>query len=387
MRYNFDEVLKRKGTNSVKWDSNIEDILPMWIADMDFKIASPITEAMKKIAEQEIYGYSTIPEEYYEAVCSWFENIHSWRIDKKWIIYTTGVVPILGLLVRIFIKPGDKVIIQTPIYQHFYKAISDNGGEIIQNSLKLDSGRYFMDFEDLERKASDENTKLLILCNPHNPTGRVWSKDELVRLSEICKKHGILVVSDEIHCDLIYKEHKHIPFSLIDETSNFIICTAPSKTFNLAALKISNIIIPNEVLRHKVNKVVAIAGLGRVNIFAVEATIAAYKYGDEWYYQLLEYLFNNVNYIIKFFQEKLPIVNVIKPEGTYLVWIDCRRLNVKKLEEFFLKEAKVRLNDGSIFGNEGEGFVRINVACPRSVLREGLERIEKAVKAANLDLI
>jgi cystathionine beta-lyase len=307
---------------------------------------------------------------------------HNWNIKKEWIVFTPGVVPALNMLVKALTHPGDEVIIQTPIYPPFYNAIKNNGCHVVENPLKFDGTKYVMDLDDLYKKINSK-VKLMILCSPHNPVGRVWKEEELKKLGEICIKHNILIIADEIHGDLIFKENKHIPFASISEdfAKNSIICTAPSKTFNIAGLETSNMIISNETIRKAFLRAREGCGISKPNVFGIEALKAAYTFGEEWLWELLNYLEENLNFLIKYIEEKIPKIKVIKPEGTYLVWLDCKDLtfNKKELEEFFMKNAKLILNQGHTYGNGGEGFVRINIACPRSILEEGLNRLRKAM--------
>ena len=390
MKYDFDEVIDRTDYHSIKWDEleatfGVKDVLPMWIADMEFRSPKPVIEAIKKAAEYGIYGYTSRPLSYYQAIIDWMEKRYNWKIKKGWIAYSPGVVPALSLIIRAFCQPGDKVVIQPPVYYPFFKVIENNGCHIVNNPLKLSNKKYFMDWEDLERKVDDPRVKLLILCSPHNPVGRVWQKEELIILGEICLKHNIVVVSDEIHADILFKGYKHTPFALISPAfaHNSITCTAPSKTFNLAGLQTSTIIIPNKKYYKIYNNILDSLALDENNVFGLVALEAAYRYGEEWLEQLLSYLNENLKFLMKYFKERIPKIKVIKPEGTYLIWLDCRQLglSVKDLNNFMIGKAGVALDDGYWFGAEGKGFMRINIACPRSFLEEGLKRIERAVNS------
>jgi len=385
MKYNFDNVINRHNTNSYKWDAADADLLPMWVADMDFEVPQPIKEAIVKRAEHGIFGYSMPQESYYEAIINWEKRRHGWAIEKEWITFTPGIVPAVHMLVRALAQPGDKVIVQTPVYYPFFNAIINNGCQIEKNSLKLQNKKYIMDFEDLERKVKDPRARLLILCSPHNPVGRVWNREELVRLGALCVENDVTVISDEIHCDLIFKGHKHRPFAALDTrfTQNSITCIAPSKTFNLAGLQTSAVITPNADIRARFTNVLVSDGLMMPSPFGITALEAAYNHGEPWLEQLMDYLSRNVDFLVRFVEERLPMVEVIKPEGTYLVWLDFRKLGIDPhtLEDLMLKKAKVWLDEGYIFGREGKGFERINVACPRSLLKQGLQRIEKAVNS------
>ena len=381
MKYNFDEIIPRRGTNSYKWDSAAAaDTLPMWVADMDFRAAPAIIDALLRRAKHGIFGYTRVPDAYYEAVTGWFERRHGWRMEKEWIVYTTGVVPALSAIIKALTAPGDKVLVQTPVYNCFFSSIRNNGCEIVTNSLVYENETYRMDFGDLEEKASDPKVKLLLLCNPHNPAGRVWSREELLKLGEICLRHGVFVVADEIHCELTYAGHAYTPFASLSEA--FLLhsatCTSPSKAFNLAGLQIANITIADSDIRHRVDKAININEVCDVNPFGVEALITAYNEGEDWLEAVKAYLYDNYLYLRKFFEEQLPEFPVTRLEGTYLVWVNCSVLNrsSEDLEESLLREARVRFNAGSMYGTDGDGFLRINIACPRKLLQEGLNRFK-----------
>ena len=380
MKFNFDEEISRKDTNSYKWDSlDMERVIPLWVADMDFKTAPSIIETLRKRVEHGIFGYTSVPDEYYKATIDWFRRRHNWVINASDIIYTSGVVPAISAIIKALTKPGDKVITQTPVYNCFFSSIRNNECVVSENELIYKDNTYYIDFEDLEEKASDPKAKLLLLCNPHNPSGRVWSYNELSRVYEICKKYGVIVVSDEIHCELVYAPHVYIPFCSLSEevTSCSIACVSPSKSFNIAGLQIANIVCRDDELRKKIDKVINVNEVCDVNPFGVLATIAAYNEGEEWLLALLEYLKENYEYLLKFFSKELPDFPVVKLEGTYLVWVDCRKLGMtsNELEEKLIREGEVWLNPGSMYGAAGEGFMRINIACPRARLGEGLKRV------------
>mgnify|MGYP001278401783 CR=1 FL=1 len=390
MKYDFDTIINRKNTNSVKWDmSQKKDVIPMWIADMDFKTAYPVINALEKRVSHGIFGYATIPDDYYEAEVRWWDKRHNFKIKKEWIEVSTGVIPSLSAVVQAFTEIGDKVLIQSPVYNYFNTSITNNKCKIVLNELKYNGEYYEIDFDDFEEKASDEKVKIFILCNPHNPVGRVWSKDELERLGEICLKHNVIVLVDEIHRDLVYKENKHIPFASISKKflMNSITCTAPSKTFNIAGLKTSNIIVANEEYRKKVNRSLNINETIEPNVFGIEALIAAYNEGEEWLDQLLEYLEGNLDFLTSFINERIPKLKVVKPEATYLIWIDCRSLGIssKELSEKIFKQGNLRINGGQTYGEAGEGFIRMNIACSRELLIEGLKRLEKVLKRLELE--
>ncbi len=390
-KYDFDKKIERSDTGSIKWDLvdklyNGKDLIPMWVADMDFEAPAPVIDAIVKRARQGVYGYTTAMPGYYDAIINWFKKRHNWKIKKEWIVLTPGIVPAINMLIQTFTNPGDKVLIQKPVYYPFMRAINKNKRVIQNNPLQLKNGKYHIDLKDLHEKAKDPDTKIMILCSPHNPVGRVWSKDDLVRLGEICLKNNVLVIADEIHCDLVLNGFTHTPFASISSefTENSITCTAPSKTFNLAGLNTSNLIIPDLEKSMQFSETLQRNGINTPNVFGPIALEAAYTRGEEWLAQVLEYIEDNLRYMTKFIEDKLPVINVIEPEATYLVWLDFRQLNIarEQLEELLCNKAKVALDYGHVFGvEEGEGFARINIACPRATLKEGLEKIEKAVNS------
>lgn len=385
MKYNFDEIIPRRGTNSYKWDSAGDaDVLPMWVADMDFRTAPPVVEALRKRVEHGIFGYVRVPDAYYAAVTNWFARRHDWQIKKEWIIYTTGVVPALSAVIKALTAPGDKVMVQTPVYNCFFSSIRNNGCGMIANPLIYRNGTYQIDFADLEQKAADPSVKVLLLCNPHNPAGRVWTKQELTRIGDICIRNNVWVVADEIHCELVFPGHTYIPFASISQEflMHSVTCTSPSKAFNLAGLQIANIISADTDIRTKIDKAININEICDVNPFGVEALMAAYNDGEEWLEELKQYLFANYNYLRVYFEEYLPEFPVATLEGTYLVWADCLVLNQSSDEtvKTLLEKEKLWVNEGSLYGEAGEGFIRINIACPRQQLIEGLNRLRRALK-------
>lgn len=384
MIYNFDTPINRRDTNSYKWDSlDMENVIPLWVADMDFKTAPCIIEALRKRVEHGVFGYTRVPDSYYQATIDWFSRRHNWNFNASDIIYTSGVVPAISAIIKALTKPGDKVIIQTPVYNCFFSSIRNNDCITSENNLIYKDNTYYIDFEDLERRASDPKAKLLLLCNPHNPSGRVWTYNELMQIYDICKRHNVTVVSDEIHCELVYPPFVYIPFcSLSDEIAErSVSCVSPSKSFNIAGLQIANIVCSNEEMRKKIDKAININEVCDVNPFGVLATIAAYNEGEPWLTELIDYLQRNYEFLVTFFNNELPHIPVVKLEGTYLVWIDCRSAGISsgELEEKLIREAGVWLNPGSMYGEAGEGFMRINIACPRSRLEEGLKRLKKAL--------
>jgi cystathionine beta-lyase len=384
VKYDFDKVTDRRNTDSIKWKTYKEDVLPMWVADMDFEVAEPICEAIRKRASHSIYGYTSPSEEYYSAMCCWWKKRHDFELKKEWILFSPGVVPAVNMLIQAFTQSGDKVLIQVPVYTPFFEAIKNNGCQVVENPLINDNGSFTIDFKDLELKLSDPRVSVMILCSPHNPVGRVWTIEELTKIGELCLKYNVLVISDEIHSDLIYKQYKHTPFASICEEfkQNSATCVAPSKTFNLAGLSTSSVILPNKSLRQRFSNVMVRNGMELTNTFGIVGTQAAYKYGEEWLEELLDYLNGNLEYLKEYVRTEMPKIKVIEPEGTYLVWLDCTELGMKddELFNFFLKEAKISFSKGSIFGKEGEAFERINIACPRTLLKKSLKRMAEAVK-------
>ena len=383
MKYDFDKTIDRRATNSYKWDSAPEGVLPMWVADMDFRTAPAIIDALQKRVAHGIFGYTRVPDAYYDAVTSWFSRRHGWDIDREWIIYTSGVVPAVSAVIKALTVPGDKVIVQTPVYNCFFSSIRNNGCEIVSNPLRRTADTYEMDFDALERCAADPRAKVMLLCNPHNPAGRVWTPDELTRLGNICLRNGVTVVADEIHCELVYQGFKYTPFASLSDAflHRSVTCVSPSKAFNIAGLQIANIVAFDNDLRSRIDKAININEVCDVNPFGVIATIAAYNEGEEWLNQLLQYIHGNYLFFKDYCEEHLPQLPVAPLEGTYLAWMDCRSLGIssEELEEELMKEAKLWLNAGSMYGKEGEGFMRWNLACPRQLVKEGLERFSQFV--------
>ena len=392
MKYDFDRVIDRTRTNSMKWNKHFlkyrfesEEVLPLWVADMDFQCPQPVIEVLKKRAAEEIYGYSwhKIPA-YLNAVTNWMKRRHNWEVNKDWIVFSPGIVPAIYMLIQTFVNIGEKVIIQPPVYDPFFTAIENNGRQVLLNQLLYENKKYSIDFEDFEEKAKDPLTKMFILCSPHNPIGRVWTEKELRRIGDICLDNEILIVSDEIHHDLILSGYKHTLFSTISKEfeQNTFVCTAPGKTFNIAGLQISNIIISDKRKREAfTNTIMNINGIMIPNVFGIVALITGYDEGEEWLDQVLKYIEANFKFLKEFVSENLPDVDFIDPEGTYLAWLDFSKLgmNDEELREFMLKKAKVALDDGKIFGPGGEGFQRMNIACPRSLLKECMIRIVNAL--------
>ncbi len=383
MEYDFSRPTERRGTDSYKWDSAPEtDIIPLWVADMDFETFPAITEALQRRVAHGIFGYTRVPEAYYEAVCNWFGKRHGWHINREDIIYTSGVVPAVSAVIKALTLPGDQVIVQGPVYNCFFSSIRNNGCETVSNSLiyNKEELRYEIDFDDLERKLAHERARLMLICNPHNPGGRVWTRDELTRVAELCHKYGVRVVSDEIHCELTLYDNEYVPFgSLPDELSHgSITCCSPSKAFNTAGLQIANIICRDAEVRNRIDRAININEVCDVNPFGVIALQAAYSdEGYEWLTQLRAYISSNYDLLRERFARELPKCKVMRMEGTYLAWIDCSELHISsdEIEEMLIHENKVWVNAGSMYGTEGTAFIRINMACTSELLNEGITRI------------
>ena len=397
MKYNFDLKCDRSNTNCVKWDAvkdvfGREDIIPMWVADMDFPAAKPIVAALKKRAAHEFYGYTKPGQELIEAIVSRMRRKFNWQIRPEWIVFTPGVIPALSAAVRAVSRPGDEIVLQEPVYFPFFSVVTQSGCKIVNNPLKFDGKRYTMDLRDLESKfrpvagshLTHSRAKAVIFCNPQNPIGRLWTKAETTRMGEIVIRNGGIVISDEIHCEILYKGYRHTPFAAISDefAQNSVVCMAPSKTFNLAGLHASCIIIPNQKLRESFSDSMAAVVPGP-NVFGLVAMEAAFSEGDDWLAQMLDYLNGNLKITMEFFAKRVPQIKVIKPQGTYLLWLDCRKLGLdnQALSTFMRAKARVGFDDGFLFGESGSGFERMNIACPRVILLEALSRIENAVNS------
>lgn len=386
----FEEMTNRVGTNSIKWDSRPDvpaDVIPMWVADMDFKTYPPIIEALQRRVEQGIFGYTFVPKSYYEAIDRWFGKYHGWHIPAEQVIYTSGVIPALSAIIKALTIPGDSVILQTPVYNHFFTSVRNNGCYLAENTLKIVNGdtyksdTYEIDFDNLNQLAADPRCKLLILCNPHNPGGRVWSPDELRRIADICKNNDVVVVSDEIHCELSYG-HEYTPFALVAEGCPWVACISPSKAFNIAGLQIANIVCEDKKMRAKIDRAINDNEVCDVNPFGVIALQEAYtEGGHKWLKDLCAYIYKNYEILKTFFSDNFPKLRVFKLEGTYLAWVDCRSLgmNSEELEEYLIREAHVWLNAGNMYGHDGEGFLRVNLACPEERLHIALDRLKPAL--------
>lgn len=386
--YNFDSFVDRKNTNSLKYDFAVErgypaDVLPLWVADMDFPAPQPVLDALRKAVDHGIFGYSEVKDAYYQALSGWFQKHFHWETCPQWLIKTPGVVFALAMAIRALTKEGDSILIQTPVYYPFYSVVKDNNRLLVENELLYKDGHYDIDFEDFEAKIKDRHVKLFILCSPHNPVGRVWTKEELQRLGEICKKYDVFVISDEIHCDFAFPEHPHTVFAAAcpEFTDRTIVCTAPSKSFNLAGLQVSNIWIPNPSVRKKFLLEMDRCGYSQLNSLGLVAAQAAYEGGEEWLLQCKDYLRGNLDYLRDFLQEKLPEIKLVEPDGTYFAWLDCSGLglNQKELNDLVINKAKLWLDAGHIFGRNASLFQRMVLACTRKTLEQALTRLETAV--------
>lgn len=388
MIYNFDEQIDRSNTNSLKYDFAAErgmpkDVLPLWVADMDFPAPKEVIDELVKVSTHGIFGYTEVKEEYFNVLKNWFKNHYNWEIKRPWLVKTPGIVYAICMAIKAFTKEGDSVLIQRPVYYPFSESVISNGRNLVNNPLVYKDGRYTIDIEDFERKIAENNVKLFILCNPHNPVGRVWTRKELTLMGDICVKHNVYVISDEIHQDFIHEGYEHIVFASIkpayEEVS--IICTAPSKTFNLAGLQTSNIFIPNKDVKRLFKEEINKSGYSQLNTMGLAACKAAYEYGEPWLNQLKAYLSANIDYIREFLKEHLPSLSLVEPEGTYLAWIDCSKLGLseEELEDLIVNKAGLWLDNGTMFGEEGLGFQRINAACPRATLEKALKQLKKAI--------
>lgn len=382
MEYNFDELIDRTNTGSVKWSK--PHVLPMWVADMDFKTVPEVTQALVNRASHGVFGYSETPASFYNAITSWWKKRHALQVENDWIVATPGVMPALAAAVEALTSEGDKIMVQPPVYNHFFMTVKQSHCELVENNLLYDNGNYQIDFVDLETKAADPAVKLLLFSNPHNPAGRVWSKEELKRLGEICIRHNVVVLSDEIHSDLVYDDFKHIPFASLGEAyaQNSITFSSPSKTFNLAGLQVAYFFTENESFRGMVKEILTKWEMTMLNIFAIDSLIVAYEKGEQWLESLKKYLYENYQYLRDFCQAKLPQLSVIPLQSTYLVWLDCTSLGIPSatITDRLLEHEQLWLNPGIKFGQAGNQFLRINIACPRSLLEEGLKRLEKEYK-------
>jgi len=385
--WNFDEPAKREGTSCIKYDLReetfgLKDVIPMWVADMDFNTPDFIIKSMQNRLNHEIFGYSFRPPEYFVSIINWLKSRHNWEVEKEWISFCPGIVPALNLCTLAFTEPGDSIIVQPPVYFPFFSAVESHGRKLIYNQLKESDGNWVMNYDSLIA-GIDGKTKMIIISNPQNPIGRVWSPEELNRLAEICLKNNILILSDEIHCDLVLPGFSHTPFANLSEkiAENTITCIAPSKTFNLAGLSTSSVIISNPVLRRSFNRLVETLHIGNGNIFGTTASIAAYSNGHKWLDALLDYVDHNIDFVVDYCRKMIPEIIPVQPEATYMIWLDCRNfsMNGKELRNFFINKAGVGLNEGSTFGPGGDGFMRMNLATTHQIVMRAMEQIERAV--------
>ena len=392
--YDFDRIVDRRNTDCLKYDFAVQrgrpkDVLPFWVADMDFSIAQEIEDALVKRCQHGIFGYSEATEGYFAALQNWYLKHFHWQVQRPWLIKTPGVVFALAMAVKAFTEPGDGVLVQQPVYYPFTEVIRDNDREVVNAPLALVNGHYEIDFADLEQKLANPKVKLMFLCSPHNPVGRVWTKEELLKVGDLCLKYNVITVSDEIHSDFVWDDNVHTPFATLGEEyqQNCIVCTAPSKTFNLAGLQVSNIFIPNQKLRRAFRKQIDAAGYSQLNTLGLVACQAAYAYGEEWLTQVKAYIRSNITFVDDYLKQNLPQIKMLPIEGTYLVWLDCSAfgMTADEREHWLWHEAKLWLDGGGIFGKEGEAFERINVACPRATLLQGLEQLKAAVEGLKKD--
>ena len=389
MKYDFDQVITRRGTGCVKWDeSGQEDVIPLWVADMDFAVAPAIQEAIRQRAQHPVFGYTHVQDDYYEAVASWFQRRHGWTIQREWILYTTGVVPAMSVAVKAFTMPGERVLILSPDYNCFFSSIRNNGCEVAESVLvwSEEEKRFLVDWDSFETICADEKTTMFLLCNPHNPTGRIWTREELQRMSAICRQHKVTLVSDEIHCELTMPGHVFTPMGTVDDDA--VVLNSPSKSFNIAGLMMANIICKDPAKRRRLDRAININEVCDVNVFGPVAVKAAYNDSEQWLDELNAYLYDNYRVLCDFVAQELPALRVMPLEGTYLVWVDCRQLGVPvdELCERLLREGRVWVNPGTMYGpTSGQGYIRINIACPRAQLMEGLRRMASVIKLTTTD--
>lgn len=383
MAYDFDKIVDRSNTNSMKWNV-AEGELPMWVADMDFETAPAIMEAISKRAQHGCFGYTEVPDVWYQAYIDWWKVRHDFTMEKDWLMFCTGVVPAISSIVRKLTTPAEKVLVQTPVYNIFFNSILNNGRQVLESPLVFDGNAYHIDFEDLERKLADPQTTLMILCNPHNPIGKIWDKATLERIGMLCAKHHVIVLSDEIHCDLTDPGCGYIPFASVSDVcrDNSITCIAPTKTFNLAGLQTAAISVPNPVLRHKVWRGINTDEVAEPNAFAVDAVIAAFTKGSDWLDALRAYIYENKQYAVQYVKKQIPEVEILPSEATYLLWIYCKDLpeNSREIAHRIRKKTGLFLSAGSGFSGDGDRFLRLNIACPRALLKDGMERLKRGVE-------
>ena len=383
MKYDFDTITERKNTGSLKWDL-FETEIPMWVADMDFLVAPEITEALEKRVQHGIFGYAVIPDEYYESYIKWWQKRHNLCMKKENMLFSIGVMPSISSIIRQLTDENDKILIQTPVYHIFFKVIQDNNRQVIENKLEYDGEKYWINFDDLESKLSQDDTKMMLLCNPHNPVGKIWTKEELQKIDELCKKHDVIIISDEIHCDLVNPDNKYIPFeNVTDNHCNIITCLSPTKTFNIAGIQSSVIHIQNNELYENIQRQLIIDDSSQINVFSIVATITAFNECEEWLNQLNRYIFQNKIIVDEFLKNKIPSIKLVNSEATYLLWLDCTKLNIKsrELNDFLNDKMGVLFSPGIQFGENGDNFLRMNIACPKKILLESLDRLKEGINS------
>lgn len=390
-KFDFDKLTARRGSNCYKWDEAANDeVIPLWVADMDFEVAPAIKEALRKRVEHGVFGYTMVPDSYYDAVINWFVNRHGWHINRDWILYTTAVVPALSCALKALTLPGEKVLVQTPVYNCFFSSIVNNGCLVEENRLVRDGNSYSIDFEDFEKKCKDEKVTVFVLCNPHNPAGRVWTSDEMAKMNEICQRNGVKVIADEIHCEIVMPGYKYIPFASVSDDclANSVTLLSPTKGFNIAGLQIANIVCSDEIVRKRINRAININEVCDVNPFGVVALQAAYNESADWLDRMNAYVYDNYIELKSFCHEYLPKLEVLRLEGTYLAWVDVNALEftTDELTQLLADKANVMVNSGTMYGQKaGQGYIRINLACPRQRLREALNRIGRLLAEYMID--
>lgn len=390
-KFDFDKLTARRGSNCYKWDeADNDEVIPLWVADMDFEVAPAIKEALRKRVEHGVFGYTMVPDSYYDAVINWFVNRHGWHINRDWILYTTAVVPALSCALKALTLPGEKVLVQTPVYNCFFSSIVNNGCLVEENRLVRDGNSYSIDFEDFEKKCKDEKVTVFVLCNPHNPAGRVWTSDEMAKMNEICQRNGVKVIADEIHCEIVMPGYKYIPFASVSDDclANSVTLLSPTKGFNIAGLQIANIVCSDEIVRKRINRAININEVCDVNPFGVVALQAAYNESADWLDQMNAYIYDNYIELKSFCHEYLPKLEVLRLEGTYLAWVDVNALEftTDELTQLLADKANVMVNSGTMYGQKaGQGYIRINLACPRQRLREALNRIGRLLAEYMID--
>lgn len=390
-KFDFDKLTARRGSNCYKWDEAANDeVIPLWVADMDFEVAPAIKEALRKRVEHGVFGYTMVPDSYYDAIINWFDNRHGWYINRDWILYTTAVVPALSCALKALTLPGEKVLVQTPVYNCFFSSIVNSGCLVEENRLVRDGNSYSIDFEDFEKKCKDEKVTVFVLCNPHNPAGRVWTADEMAKINEICRRNGVKVIADEIHCEIVMPGYKYIPFASVSDDclANSVTLLSPTKGFNIAGLQIANIVCSDEIVRKRINRAININEVCDVNPFGVVALQAAYNESADWLDQMNAYVYDNYIELKSFCHEYLPKLEVLRLEGTYLAWVDVNALEftTDELTQFLADKANVMVNSGTMYGQKaGQGYIRINLACPRQRLREALNRIGRLLAEYMID--